>query len=141
MIIQAPKVSEELVTTNDIVKLHSPTSFEWLGRFDNIINSGGVKLNPETIEEKLSNVIEERFFVSGIPDTVLGEKLVLILEGNKADNKLIEVKRKIKELATLTRYEKPKKVFLIPKFVETETKKIESKNTKTCAIISYLTVI
>ncbi|CAM1365650.1 AMP-binding protein [Tenacibaculum xiamenense] len=129
LIIRAPKVSEELVTTNDIVKLHSTTSFEWLGRFDNIINSGGVKLNPETIEEKLSDIIEERFFVSGIPDAVLGEKLVLILEGNRTESKLMEIKRKVKELVTLTKYEKPKEVFLIPKFVETETKKIQRKKT------------
>ncbi len=59
----------------------SDTEFEWLGRYDSIINSGGVKLIPERIEEKLSAIIKDRFFVAGIPDEILGEKLVLIIEG------------------------------------------------------------
>jgi len=42
LVIQAEAISEEKVVTNDIVNLTSETTFEWLGRFDNVINSGGV---------------------------------------------------------------------------------------------------
>ena len=52
--IEAPKVSNEFIITNDVVQLVSENQFEWLGRFDNVINSGGIKLHPEKIEEKLS---------------------------------------------------------------------------------------
>ena len=54
--------------------------FDWLGRFDNVINSGGIKLHAEVIEEKLAKVIKNRFFVAGIPDEKLGEMLVLLIE-------------------------------------------------------------
>jgi O-succinylbenzoic acid--CoA ligase len=44
------KTRNEKILTNDIVKLISDTEFVWLGRFDNVINSGGVKINTEQIE-------------------------------------------------------------------------------------------
>ena len=69
-----------------MVELISDNEFEWGGRYDSIINSGGVKLIPEKIEEKLSTLIKVRFFVAGIPDESLGEKLVLIIEGNVISN-------------------------------------------------------
>jgi O-succinylbenzoic acid--CoA ligase len=47
--------------------------FVFLGRMDNIINSGGIKLIPEKIEEKLSDKIESRFFVTSTEDADLGE--------------------------------------------------------------------
>jgi O-succinylbenzoic acid--CoA ligase len=83
LVIDAPKVSDVIIFTNDVVKLISDNKFEWLGRFDNVINSGGIKLHPEKIEEKFSSIITNRFFVTGIPDEKLGEKLVLIIEGKK----------------------------------------------------------
>ncbi len=122
LVIQAPKVSDGLLVTNDIVQLVAETSFQWLGRFDNIINSGGVKLNPEKIEEKLARIIDRRFFVIGIPDEVLGEKLIVIVEGDSYDIKLDRVK-------SLSTYELPKAVYFIPNFIETATKKIQRKET------------
>ncbi|MDO6676120.1 AMP-binding protein [Tenacibaculum sp. 1_MG-2023] len=127
LIIDASKVSEEKVVTNDVVHLISKTEFEWLGRYDNVINSGGVKLHPEKIEEKLSKVIPNRFFVTGINDKKLGEKLVLIVEGEKNDVILNEVRN----LLGLTKYEIPKVVYFVDKFIETETKKIQRKKTLT----------
>ena len=81
LVIHAPSIANEKVITNDLVNLISSTEFEWLGRFDSIINSGGIKLIPEKIEAKLAAIIKERFFVAGIPDEKLGEKLVLVIEG------------------------------------------------------------
>jgi O-succinylbenzoic acid--CoA ligase len=123
LIIDAPLVSYESITTNDIVKVHSKTQFEWLGRFDNVINSGGIKLNPEIIEEKLSQLIKKRFFVIGVPDDKLGEKLILIIE---SDVKVRLLKSDF-EKCMLTKYEIPKQVFVIDKLVETPTGKIQRK--------------
>ena len=117
LVIDAPKVSEELVVTNDVVELISDTHFEWLGRFDNVINSGGIKLQPEKIEEKLSDFIDNRFFVIGIPDEKFGQKLVLVIEGN-------EYKINFKK-STLSKFEIPKEIYFITKFIETETGKIQ----------------
>jgi len=121
LLISAPEISNETVITNDLVKLISETKFDWLGRYDNIINSGGVKLIPEQIELKLSQIIERRFFVYGKPDESLGDKLVLIVEGVVDESILNEVKL----LKALKKYETPKEIFFIKEFIETESKKID----------------
>ena len=121
LVITAPKVSEKLVVTNDVVNLISDTQFEWLGRFDNVINSGGIKLHPEKIEEKLSKIITNRFFVAGIPDEKLGEKLVLMVEGNQQEINI--------DLAQFSKFEIPKEIYFLNNFVETESAKIQRKKT------------
>ena len=129
LVIEAPRVSSEKIITNDVVTIISNNEFEWLGRYDNVINSGGVKLHPEKIEEKLSKIIAERFFVIGVPDSVLGEKLVLIIEkiiSNEVEELLLS---KIKKDSTLSKFEVPKKIYSVNKFIETETKKIQRKKT------------
>ena len=125
LVIDAPKVSDEVVVTNDLVEIISDNSFHWLGRFDSIINSGGIKLIPEQIEEKLSKLIKQRFFVTGIKDAILGEKLVLLIEGLETNLSL----NKLKELSTLSKFEVPKEVFYVEKFIETPTKKINRNKT------------
>lgn len=120
LVINAPNLAEEEIVTNDVVKLISENKFEWKGRYDNVINSGGIKLHPEEIERKLSNHFTNRFFVAGVPDEKLGEKLVLIIEGEKFT---------VNEDAysELVKYERPKQVFFIRQFLETETGKIQRK--------------
>lgn len=122
LIINAPKVSDNPVITNDIVNLVSKTQFEWLGRHDNVINSGGIKLFPEQIEKKLSVIINTRFFVAGIPDESLGQKLILIVEKEIDIEQLLQ---RIKDLPTIRKYEVPKKIYWFPKFKETESGKIQ----------------
>ena len=125
LVIDAPKVSDEVIVTNDLVEIISVNSFHWLGRFDSIINSGGIKLIPEQIEQKLSKLIKQRFFVTGIKDAILGEKLVLLIEGLETNLSL----NKLKELSTLSKFEVPKEVFYVEKFIETPTKKINRNKT------------
>jgi len=125
LLIDAPKVSNELIVTNDIVKIRSNSEFEWLGRYDNVINSGGVKLFPEQIEQKLSQLIKERFFVTGIPDEYLGEQLILVIES--------DVNMSLSKLdyqnCQLSKYEIPKAIFTLRKFKETSSGKIQRKQT------------
>ncbi|MFK5959524.1 MAG: AMP-binding protein [Lutibacter sp.] len=125
LVIVAPKISSEKIITNDLVELISETEFMWLGRFDSIINSGGIKLIPEQIEEKLATIIKQRFFVTGILDEVLGEKLILIVEGTK-DNSILT---SVKKLKILSKFEIPKEIFFTNQFIETETRKISRKET------------
>ena len=122
LVIHAPHISEEVIVTNDIVELVNENQFVFLGRFDNVINSGGIKLIPEQIEEKLAGKIDARFFVSGKSDDTLGEKLVLIVEGEKRtiDDSVFE---------SLDKYEKPKEVIFVGKFKETENGKIMRRET------------
>ena len=46
LVIHAPKLCESDLGTNDLVELISPISFKWLGRYDFVINGGGIKLHP-----------------------------------------------------------------------------------------------
>ncbi|MEE9350388.1 MAG: AMP-binding protein [Flavobacteriaceae bacterium] len=121
LVINAPNLSEEKIITNDIIKLIDDKHFCWIGRFDNIINSGGVKINPERVEQKLEEVIKHRFFVASQKDEALGNKVILIVEDvkkSKIDNSIFKF---------LDKYEKPKTIFYIDKFIETKTGKIDRK--------------
>jgi O-succinylbenzoic acid--CoA ligase len=120
LIIEAFKISEERVVTNDLVELKSPTSFIWKGRWDNIINSGGVKLFPERMEAKLSDSIPFPFIVASEKDEQLGERVILIYEGTGSD--VPDFKRVFEALES---YERPKKVYRLSRFVYTETGKIK----------------
>lgn len=117
LVIHAPKVSAEVVTTRDLVELLNENQFLFLGRADNLVNSGGIKLIPELIEEKLSGKLPGRYFVAGVPDETLGEKLVLFIEGEKQEISP-------DAFQDLDKYEKPKEIRFIYKFPETESGKI-----------------
>lgn len=120
LVIDALKISNNSIITNDLVELVGENQFVFLGRIDNVINSGGIKLIPEKIEDKLSDKINSRFFVAGKEDSVLGEKLVIVIEGEQQvlDESIFD---------GLDKYEKPKEVFYVSKFSETESGKIKRK--------------
>ncbi len=127
--IHAPRLSENLVVTNDIVDLKNAQQFEWLGRIDNVINTGGVKVFPEKIEAKLEQIIDTRFFITSLPDKKLENKVVLIIESNKWVNKKIDVlKLDLKQV--LSKFEQPKAIYFIEQFEETPTKKMQRQRTK-----------
>ena len=119
LVINAPNISDDPVITNDIVELISEKEFLWQGRFDNVINSGGIKLIPEQIEQKLSSLIPSRFFVSALPDLKLGQKLVLVVEGEN-----IPGLQEIISKADLEKFELPKEIFYVSAFIDTTNGKI-----------------
>jgi O-succinylbenzoic acid--CoA ligase len=122
LVIHAPRISDDVIVTNDIVELVNENQFVFLGRMDNVINSGGIKLIPEQIEEKLAHKILQRFFITSKPDTEFGEKVVLVVEGEKQDlgEDIYDV---------LDKYEKPKEIIFVPSFKETESGKVMRKET------------
>lgn len=121
LVIHAPHIiAEETVVTNDLVELINENQFRFLGRIDNIINSGGVKIMPEQVEQKLDGLLERRFYFASKEDKELGEKVVLVIEGDA-----FEVNPSIFE--GLDKYERPKEIIFVPKFKETENGKIIRK--------------
>jgi O-succinylbenzoic acid--CoA ligase len=84
--------------TNDQVELLSSTRFRLIGRIDNVINSGGFKLHPEQIERKLSKNLSFHFFIDSISDSLLGEKVVLVVK----DDSQIEFKKLHKQIKQFT---------------------------------------
>ncbi|NND62297.1 MAG: AMP-binding protein [Flavobacteriaceae bacterium] len=121
LVINAPKISEETIVTNDLVDLQSPVSFKWLGRFDNIINSGGIKINPTEIELKLSPFISIPFIIASEKDENLGEKVILILE-KKTEAETVELSDALSQLDS---HERPKKIYTLSQFPYSETGKVK----------------
>lgn len=124
--IDAPKIVDETIVTNDVVKLENSTGFAWLGRYDNVINSGGIKLHPEQLEAKLSTFMKPNFFVAGMPDDALGTKLILLVESTKKAPELLE---EIIASGLFTKYELPKNINFLPEFVRTKNGKIQREET------------
>ncbi|MEZ4907158.1 MAG: hypothetical protein R2771_05845 [Saprospiraceae bacterium] len=103
--------------TNDIVRIISPTKFQWVGRLDNVINSGGIKLYPEEIESKLKSHIDEEIIIFGIEEPKYGNICCLAIEGKERELKLIFEKH-------LSKYEIPKRIFFLSNFPRTISNKI-----------------
>ena len=114
--------NNEPLLTNDLIEYISSTSFKWLGRSDFVINTGGVKINPEQVEQKLAVQLRTNYMVSSIPDERLGNKLVLLIEGTQED---ITV-----DFSILDKYEKPKEMFFIEQFAYTPSNKIDRLKTR-----------
>jgi o-succinylbenzoate---CoA ligase len=136
IVIAAPFLSEPVVT-NDIGEFISPTQFKWVGRWDNVINTGGVKVMPEKIEAALEKIFQEsniqnRFFIEGLPDESLGNKVVLVVEGTPALRSVIDAA--VEQLrGHISPYEIPKLIIFTSPFQETESGKINRKKTLTPA--------
>lgn len=122
LVINAPNVSAEKIVTNDVVNLINSTSFEWLGRFDNVINSGGIKIYPEEIEEKLQNFVSQPFYITSKKDNELGEKLIMVIKGNLSGEEKKRIINKSKEI--LKKHFVPKQIICKPNFDKTATDKI-----------------
>ncbi len=127
LVIHVPFLEIPIIT-RDVVSLLDEHRFIWQSRADYVVNSGGVKLFPESIEQKLSGVIKDKYFVGGIPDSKYGEKLCLFIESTPYNpENYEELKSKMEEL--LDKYEKPQEIFFIPKFKWTASGKIQRKAT------------
>ena len=121
LIIDAPRFSFGKIITNDCVTLLSPTRFRWLGRADNVINSGGIKIHPESIEKALAPIFGDRaFYVTSRPSEKWGSELVLFVEGKGFDTELFT--KKVAEL--LDRKLIPKQVIEVDRFERTASGKV-----------------
>ena len=97
-----------IIQTNDIAEIISKNQFYIKGRRDNIIISGGKKINPFELENKISKYISSSFYLTGYPDEKWGEILVLVIEGNKSDFDCTQLKEYLSE--ELERWQLPKKI-------------------------------
>lgn len=80
LMVHCSRMSIGTLVTNDIVRLHNPATFEWLGRYDNVINSGGIKIMPEQLEAKLQSVIPYPFYISAVPHAKWGQAVGMTVE-------------------------------------------------------------
>jgi o-succinylbenzoate---CoA ligase len=131
LILSVPWLPEK-IATNDSVQIISSRSFKWIGRVDNVINSGGIKVHPEKIEFQIEKIlaslnVNRRVFIAGLPDKLLGEKVVLFVEGAQDDALGARLNLALKTI--LQRFEMPKSIEFIEKFSYTATGKVDRKQT------------
>ena len=110
------------VVTNDLVELTGPGSFRWVGRFDNLINSGGIKIVPEELETLIAESTGLVCAVIGMPDDRLGQCLTLISEKNEKFTNSSEVMQALRKI--LTRNLMPKQILWVEKFPRNDFYKI-----------------
>ena len=91
LVIDAPLVCPSRLVTNDIAELSSGTvpnmKFRILGRKDNVICSGGIKIQIETVERQLRPHLQPPFLITKRPDAKFGEVVVLLTEGTVPEAK------------------------------------------------------
>jgi O-succinylbenzoic acid--CoA ligase len=126
MVITDSKLGIEHLQTNDQVELINTTHFKWLGRADFVINSGGIKIHPETLEQAIDEYIHVPFIIGGIPHETLGEVCVLILEEALSDEEFKQIQEVIRE--KFGKYAAPKQQ-VISSILKTENGKIRRKET------------
>ena len=119
--IFAPKVNPEKLHTNDIVELRTlpdgSKKFRILGRKDNVIDSGGIKIQAEEVERLLRPHLSCGFMITKVSDARLGEAVTLLVESDDVDNILAVCKH------VLPRHWVPRHIFPESHIPITETGK------------------
>jgi O-succinylbenzoic acid--CoA ligase len=125
LIISIPRLGVKNLKTSDLVK-PTTSGFVWLGRADFVINSGGIKIHPEQLEKEIQDClqIKNNFIVTGLPDTKLGQKVVLVIEG-ETENIQKE------EFSIYNSYHTPKEIIWVKEFPKTKvSEKIQRSKTE-----------
>lgn len=117
LVINAPAVCASRIITNDIVEFGGNQQFKVLGRKDNVICCGGIKIQAEQVEEILAQHIDAPFFITKSPHPKYGEIPVFVTESE--DKKILEDIFK----NVLPKYWIPKKIVTVSKLPLTETGK------------------
>ena len=119
--IFAPKVNPEKLHTNDIAELRTlpdgSKEFRILGRKDNVIDSGGIKIQAEEVERLLRPHLSCGFMITKVSDARLGEAVTLLVESDDVDNILAVCKH------VLPRHWVPRHIFPESHIPITETGK------------------
>lgn len=121
LLIKSDRLPERITHTNDIVRLISKTEFEIKGRSDHIINSGGLKIFPEELEERIQKIIDKEVFIGYQNDEKLGQSVVLVVEDSELDEKLILDRLSVE----ISKNKLPKSLYALSSFYRTENHKID----------------
>ena len=125
LVIDAPLVCSERLVTNDIAEL-SAGRFRILGRKDNVICSGGIKIQIETVERQLRPHLSSPFLITKRQDAKFGEVVVLLTEGAVDEARQVCAQ-------VLPRYHQPKAYLHVDKIPLTETGKPARKQAEDIA--------
>jgi len=124
--IFAPYLNAEILQTNDLVEIKNGNQFRFLGRIDHVINSGGAKIFPEQLEALVKKEIPNEVVFLGVEDESLGQKLILVIEGQESQ----EIIDKIQEIKFEKKFHKPKEIIFVEKIPRTPNGKINRTELK-----------
>lgn len=133
LVADVPHLSIGRVITNDMAVLVDDKSFYWKGRWDNVINTGGMKVFPEEVEHKIAPLFSQtRFYISSVRSEKWGEELVVALEYPSLEQGIIktgDIKpgfvERMKQV--LPAHSVPRKYIAVRAFEETKSGKIKRK--------------
>jgi O-succinylbenzoic acid--CoA ligase len=132
LVVQGPMTAGEKIITNELVELTGDTTFQWHGRIDDVINTGGIKVYAAEVEHNIRKWLSDQdldvpVLIFGMPDRQLGERVCLALERSQRLPDTGFIRRTLEKI--LPRYHAPKTVYLLHEFLYTENGKIRRKDT------------
>jgi O-succinylbenzoic acid--CoA ligase len=132
--IKSGATNQEWIHTNDVVRIFDERLIEILGRADDMINTGGIKVWPAKVEQALQEAVfesgngERNILVSWVPDEKLGQQIIAVIEGatfeKDRENSIIGLLQQ-----KLGRYELPREFYYVPSFATTESGKTNRDET------------
>jgi O-succinylbenzoic acid--CoA ligase len=137
--IKADHISNEVIRSNDLVNMLSDSTFSLIGRYDNLINTAGVKVSPEDVERKMAGIMsrilpQREYFIAGLKDKAFGEKVALFIETVALPDAKHEVLT-AEFRALLKKWEVPKEIICMPSFKRTGSGKVNRKETIPSAFV------
>ena len=117
LMISDPTTNNSWLTTNDLAEINAIGQFRILGRRDNVVCSGGLKLHLEALETKLQ-AEEKGLLLISVPDETLGEALVCLYLSTYDEQHVKEHCQKV-----LTKHEQPRHFVGVNSLPRTKTGK------------------
>lgn len=128
LVIDAPLVCEGRLVTNDVATILPDGSFTILGRRDNIINSGGIKVQIEEVERALKpHLGDNAFAISSIPDHKFGEVITLLIAPGMAEEAISSA------IERLPKYWRPRVTLTVESIPMTGSGKIDRSSCRELA--------
>lgn len=128
LMVDVPLVTDAPLLTNDIANLRADGSFRIIGRIDNVINSGGIKVQIEETEQILHPYITGNFAITSMPHPKLGEAMVLLIEQSVDP---VSTEKAIRQI--LPRHQQPLLIHTVDAIPLTGNGKIDRAATKQLA--------
>lgn len=118
--IFAPNLNNEKLQTNDLVEIFNQNRFRFLGRADNIINSGGAKIFPEELEALVKKEIPNEVVFLGLKDESLGQRLIAVIEGEESESLI----HQLSAINYQQKFHKPKEIIFVNEIPRTPNGKV-----------------
>ena len=128
LIIHAQSVNPDILVTNDIAEINDKGQFRIIGRKDNIINTGGIKVQIEKVETELKPILPDtEFMITSVKDEKFGERIVILISGNTTEQTINDA------ISVLPQYWRPKQIIRCNNLPLTGTGKPDRANARKLA--------